>query len=156
MNNLRNAGIGDVILNDTVYFARSLSLWEEFASNDLVLFYFFEGSSFYAMDDIRIKALNMTLKENFNLFSIIGVNRRVKGRRCLKFPIIEENMGWDGKLVNTFHNHRKNELILIDNNARILCRGRPDREIVESIFTQLKPDKTYSALYSFDQYMSKY
>jgi hypothetical protein len=133
-----------------------LSLWDEFASNDLVILYFFEGSSFFAMDDIRIKALNMTLKENFNLFNLIGVNRKVQGRRCLKFPIIEENMGWDGKLVNTFHNHRKNELVIVDSNARILCRGRPDRKIVETIFTQIKPDKTYSALYTFDHYISKY
>lgn len=155
MNTFHNAGIGDLISNDTVHYVHSLSLWEEFTSNDLVVLYFFEGSSFFAMNDIRIGALNKILQENFKSVRMIGVNRRVNGKRCVTFPVIEENLGWNGDLVDKFHNHRNNELIVVDNNARILCRGKPDRNIVESIFSHLKPEVTYSALYSFDQYMKK-
>jgi hypothetical protein len=133
----KGAGEGSWAQDFKTFYAQPLSLYNEISSNKLVLLYFFEGNSHDEMESYQLRNVATVLEKSVGDMQIIGINRKSNGEHCEVYPVIEENRGWKGTLVQQFRNHREKELVIIDNNGTIICRGVPGNELIESLWQKL-------------------
>lgn len=131
------ASIGDWAGDFNSFYAQPLSLYNEISMHPLVLLCFFEGNTQQALETSEMGAILRILTRRIKNICIIGVNRKTSGPHYAAFPVIEENMGWNGRIVKKFHNNLESEVICIDSTATIIARGAPDKVFLESLWKKL-------------------
>ena len=124
------------------------SLYQTCASHSYVMFYFFEGNSWRMMHQPAIVALTDLMKEELGSVALIGVNRYAAGSDVCSDPVIVENRGWRGPLVEQLHNTLPEELVCLDAAATIVYRGAPGTAAISALWKHAgKDDEVAKTLY---------
>ncbi|NLE00552.1 MAG: carboxypeptidase regulatory-like domain-containing protein [Fibrobacter sp.] len=129
----QSASEGEWASDFKAWCAQPVSLYSEIANHQLIILFFFEGNSAERMENQVVKTTLNVLRKNTADIKIIGVNRKTIGEHYDKEYVIEENRGWQGEIVQKFHNHLDKEMICIDNTGTIISRGEPGADFVEKI-----------------------
>jgi hypothetical protein len=137
--------------NFTAAVRQPTSLYRYCSDNSLVLLYFFEGNSETYMNGASANAMVGVLQRRIGKTILVGVNRRSIGAPYAQQPVIDEDRGWNGELVNRFHNHRREEIICIDSLATIIYRGEPGRNTLEGILRAAGESRIEDALGEYDR-----
>lgn len=127
-----------------------VSLYKVCAAQRYTILYFFSGNSKQQLEQPEITTLLTLMQEQLGKTEIIGINRRVTGDTYCDKIVINENRGWEGPLVQRFHNHRETEIVCLDDAATVVYRGEIGPSAIKAIWKQAGMDNVV-ALSVYDQ-----
>lgn len=154
-NLLSGSSVGTWAPDFNAFYAQPFSLYKEISNHAMVLLCFFEGNTQKCMEAVEMGAFITVSESRIKNIKVIGVNRKTIGKHYSAYPVIEENLGWQGSIVRQFHNHLDNEIICIDSAATIVCRGEPNKLLLESLWRKLGRKDLASAMSAFDKAIDK-
>ena len=107
------------------------------------------------MEASEIGTFISLMRDQLGTTRLIGVNRRMTGDVYSKEPVINENRGWQGALVQQFHNHRDQEIVCFDTTATIVYRGEVGPKAITTIWAHAGTDDVVAVSLYEQQYADR-
>lgn len=145
---------GSIIENLELPVTSVITINDILEENEYLILYFLSDNYPDIFKNKQIKSLLLLMNNQLGKTEIIGINRNRSKSFFKDQKVIDEAQGWEGPFVVQFHNELYSEIICMDRNRKIIYRGAPNRNAVETIWESQSRTLKELALTEFDSKQS--